>query len=222
MAARLISRIVRLLLRGGAVAALLAGSAAASAQSGTTLANGMFLVAKPDLIDPHFHETVVLVTELEAGTGPIGVIINRPLKLRLSRIVPDLRVPPQFDAVYGGGPVGLRQLLFLVRSKDPLPRSLPLLADVYLSGDRTLLESVMKSETQVSAFRAYVGYAGWAPGQLQVEIASGSWYVVPADAATVFSTEPDKIWPELVRRAAMQYTVIPPHDPRQTAALTEK
>ncbi|HUO44881.1 MAG TPA: YqgE/AlgH family protein [Burkholderiales bacterium] len=218
MAAQLILRAARRLLCGCAVAVLCADGSAVAAQPAPALANGVFLVAKPALTDPHFRETVVLITELEAGGGPVGVIINRPLKARLSEAVPGLRVPPQFDHVFVGGPVGLRQLVFLVRSKEPLPHSLPVLADVYLSGDRTLLENIMRDASRVSAFRAYIGYAGWAPGQLDVEIAAGGWYVVPADAATIFSSDPDKMWPELIHRAATQYTGVPAAG-RQTAAL---
>jgi len=217
MAAQLI-----MLWRAGALAVLLAANAAAHAQAGDALANGVFLVAKPGMVDPNFRETVVLITEIEAGSGPIGVIINRPFKTRLSELIPGLHVPPQFDRVFGGGPVGLTQLIFLVRNSEQPPHSLPVLTDVYLSGDRILLESIMKGTLRVAAFRAYVGYAGWTPGQLQVEIAVGGWYVVQADAATIFSADPDKIWPELIRRAATQYTAAPMDEPRQTAALTIK
>ncbi len=192
----------------------------AHSQENGTLANGVFLVAKPTMIDPHFRETVVLITELEAGGGPIGVIINRPLDIRLSKLVPGIQVPEQFDRVYGGGPVAITQLFFLIRSREQLAHSMPVLADVYLSGDRSLLESIMRGDTKVSAFHAYMGYAGWAPEQLELEIASGGWYVLQADADSIFRTDPSKIWPELMRRAATQYTYIPSDTPRQRVSLT--
>jgi putative transcriptional regulator len=219
MEEQLISAVMSLIIRLCMVALAL-NVIPAHAQRGEALANGVFLVAKPMLVDSQFRETVVLITELEAGTGPIGVIINRPLDVRLSKLMTGIRIPEQFDRVYGGGPVALTQLFFLVRSHVQPAHSMPVLADVYLSGDRSLLESIMRGDTKASAFHTYVGYAGWAPGQLQVEIASGGWYVLPADADTIFKTDPSKIWPQLVRRAAMQYTDVPNDMPRQLVSLT--
>jgi putative transcriptional regulator len=204
-------------------ATLISGSVTvAHAQQGVSLANGVFLVAKPMLIDSQFRETVVLITELEAGSGPIGVIINRPLDIRLSKLISGIHIPASFDHGYGGGPVALTQLFFLLHSHEQPAHSVPVLADVYLSGDRRLLESVMRGNTKVSAFHAYVGYSGWAPEQLQLEIASGGWYVMQADAETIFRTDSSKIWPELMRRAASQYTAVPNHRSQQLASLSIK
>ena len=180
------------------IAALLAAAHLAVAQE-APLANGVFLVAKPDLLDPNFRETVVLITEPGVGGGPLGVIVNRPLGVRLSEVLPKTRkMPEQFDAIYGGGPVARDRLLFLVRTQQPPERSLRVLVDVYLSDDSALLERVERGE--VTAFRAYAGYSGWAPGQLQSEILRGGWHVVQADAEMIFAAEPSTIWAELIRR----------------------
>ena len=81
------------------------------------LANGVLLVAKPDLPDPNFRETVVLITQPVPGGGPLGVILNRPTGARLSEAWP--------DAVRAGGirsalrrrPGFRNQVIFLVRSR---------------------------------------------------------------------------------------------------------
>ena len=180
------------------IVVLSAGSPGAVAQE-PQLANGVFLVAKPDLLDPNFQETVVLITEPGVGVGPLGVIVNRPFGARLSEVVPDAaKIPEKFDAIYGGGPVARNRLLFLVRTQQRPERSLRVLADVYLSGDPAILEQVRRGE--LTAFRAYAGYSSWAPGQLQREILIGGWYVVQADAEIIFAAEPSTIWPELIRR----------------------
>ena len=180
------------------IAVLSAGSHWAVAQE-PPLANGVFLVAKPDLLDPNFQETVVLITEPGVGVGPLGVIVNRPFGARLSEVVPGApKIPEKFDAIYGGGPVARNRLLFLVRTQQRPERSLRVLADVYLSGDPAVLEQVKRGE--VTAFRAYAGYSSWAPGQLQREILIGGWYVVQADAEIIFAAEPSTIWAELIRR----------------------
>ena len=195
----MIGRNLFLVLRLLAVALLLQAAAVHAAE--TALANGVFLVAKPDLLDPNFRETVVLITQPEVGGGPLGVIVNRPIAARLSEIVSGaVKVPEQFDQIYGGGPVARNQLLFLVRSPERPERSLQVLADVYLSGDRELLEQVVSGGLRVNAFRAYAGYSGWAPGQLQAEIARGGWYVIQADADMVFAADASSVWPELIKR----------------------
>ncbi len=165
------------------------------------LANGVLLVAKPDLLDPNFRETVVLITQPAPGGGPLGVILNRPTGARLSEAWPDAgAVPEQFDQLYGGGPVARNQVIFLVRSPARIESSLHVLGDVYLSGDPALLKKIVAAEVKVTALRAYAGYAGWAPRQLQAEIAQGGWYLIPADADTVFAADTMLMWPELIRK----------------------
>ncbi len=193
------------------IAAFIGGADAAVGQE-TAFANGVFLVAKPDLLDPNFRETVVLITQPEVGGGPIGVIVNRPIAARLSEIVPDtVKVPERYDQLYGGGPVARNRVLFLVRSQQRPERSLQVLADVYLSGDPGTLEQIMRGEMTVMAFRAYAGYSGWAPGQLQAEIARGGWYVIKADADTIFAADASTIWPELIKRVTTRSTRFVPH-----------
>jgi putative transcriptional regulator len=197
----------RLILRTLAAALLLHAVAAYAAD--TTLANGVFLVAKPEMFDPNFRETVVLITQPEVGGGPLGVIVNRPLDARLSEVIPGAtQVPEQFDQIYGGGPVAPNGLLFLVRSSVRPERSLQVLADVYLSGDAGLIERIVRGEVSVPAFRAYAGYSGWAPGQLQAEIMRGGWYVIQADADTVFAVDASTVWPGLIRRIATKRALL--------------
>ena len=175
----------------------------------TTLANGVFLVAKPELLDPNFRETVVLITQPEVGGGPLGVIVNRPLDARLSEVIPGAaKVPEQFDQIYGGGPVMPNALLLLVRSEVRPERSLQVLADVYLSSDAGLIEQIVRGEVSVPAFRAYAGFAGWAPGQLQAEIVRGGWYVIQADADTVFALDASSVWAELIKRITTRSTAV--------------
>ena len=165
------------------------------------IANGLFLVAKPALLDPNFRETVVLVTQPIPGGGTLGVILNRPLAARLSELFPEAAgALPHFDPLYAGGPVARNQLLFLVRSQEPPSTALRVLDDVVLSGDRELLSKIVSGRMKVNAFRAYAGFAGWAARQLQVEIAQGGWYVIPADADTIFSADAATLWAELIKR----------------------
>jgi putative transcriptional regulator len=188
-----------LLMRVVLLALALAMPAAAAAAE--RAANAVFLVAARELNDPNFRQTVVLVTHPEEG-GPWGVIINRPLRQRLSEIFTDQeKLKGRKEVLYFGGPVQRDGLVFLVRSLSPPPRSVALLRDVYFTGDTDWIDEQLKRPEPTRGLRVYAGYSGWAPGQLQGEIARGGWHVHPADAETVFDRDPSRIWPELIERA---------------------
>lgn len=196
----------RRLFAAALIAVCISGPEAASGQD-AALANGVFLVAKPDMFDPNFRETVVLITQPEVGGGPVGVIVNRPLPLQLSKVLPGVgAVPEQFDQVYRGGPVARNQLIFLVRTSQRPEGGLQVLTDVFLSDDIRLLEQIVRGETTVTAIRAYAGYSGWAPGQLQAEILRGGWHVIQADTDAIFESDPATLWEILIKRINTRHT----------------
>ncbi|GEM_PF-775426 len=177
----------------------------------TTLANGVFLVAKPELRDPNFSQSVVLITLPRADRGPLGVIINRPLGRRFSELMPEaVNVPEKSDPIFFGGPVARTSLLLLVRAKEPPERSFHVLADLYLVTSPELIERLVKGQPLPGEARIYAGYAGWTPGQLQNEIARGSWYVTNADVDTIFASDPVVIWPQLIKRLGTRNTGLTP------------
>lgn len=181
-------------------------SAATACGAAENMPNAVFLVAKRGLIDPNFSRTVVLVTQPREG-GPWGVIINRPLDLRMAEVLPEYEaLKGSREVVFFGGPVARDGLVFVVRSSEPLPGATPVLRDVYFAADVDLVDRLLRRPDPLRGLRAYAGYAGWASGQLQREIARGGWYVLPADAGTVFDKEPSRIWPELIERASTART----------------
>jgi putative transcriptional regulator len=209
-----VSAVLKRLLAAAFIALLSLGAAIAQEQP---LANGVFLVAKPDLLDPNFRETVVLITQPEIGGGPIGVIVNRPIAVHLSQVVPDIgTVPERFEQIYSGGPVMPNGLIFLLRTHERIERGWQVLADVYMSGDLDVLRKVVGGQLKAEALRAYAGYAGWAPGQLQNEIRQGGWYVINADAETVFAADASRVWRDLIEKLATHHTRLNP-DPVSSA-----
>jgi len=180
-----------------AALAALAGPASAA----ETQANAIFLVAKRELSDPNFRETVVLVTHPPQG-GPFGVIVNRPLGARLSEVFTDQPLlQGRKEVLYYGGPVGRQGLVFLVRSSTPPQGATLALRDVFFTSDIEMIEKLFQRKDPLAGLRVFAGYSGWAPGQLQNEIARGGWLVVPADAESVFDKDPAGLWPELIERA---------------------
>jgi putative transcriptional regulator len=185
---------------------LLAWMLALPSQAAEPAANAIFLVASPELRDPNFRETVVLVTQPPGG-GPFGLVINRPLDLPLSEVFSDYEsLKGRKEVLYAGGPVARDGLVFLVRGTKPPQGAMLFLPDVYLTADIEHIESLLGRNDPLQGLRVYAGYSGWAPGQLQDEIERGGWRVLPADAATIFEMEPSRIWPELEQRTAAKRT----------------
>jgi len=170
---------------------------------GEGLASGEFLVASTHLRDPNFSETAVLLVDY-ARHGAMGLIINRPSKLRLSSLWPGIGpLDERADTVYVGGPVARGQMLMLIRSDIRPEESHRVLEKVYVTGSRSVIEEMLHHPRREVDFRAFVGYAGWGPGQLDHEVSRGDWYVLKADGETIFDMEPSEIWPELIRRSSV-------------------
>jgi putative transcriptional regulator len=159
---------------------------------------GMFLVAARDMRDPRFlHSVVLLVRHGEDGTT--GLIINRPTTVLLSQAVADLKGADRAKhTLYFGGPVQMNVMMFLIRSGSPIKNADQVSKDVYLSGSRATLEKLLGHDKRENELRVYAGYAGWAPGQLDTEIAEGDWHLVPADTRAIFEQEPVKVWQGLI------------------------
>jgi putative transcriptional regulator len=159
---------------------------------------GVFLVAKPSIDGGPFRQSVVLLLA-HGGEGTLGLIVNRATEIPLSTVLSDLDARETGDPTLNfGGPVALDGLLFLFQSDEPRDDVKNVMGGIYYSGDRELLEELLKKKDREN-LKLYLGHAGWAPGQLQSEIARGSWILVPADAFTVFQKSPEAIWPELAR-----------------------
>jgi putative transcriptional regulator len=180
------------------IAAILAAAAhAAVAQA--PAAGGFFLVAKPSILDPNFSRTVVLVTTAPDG-ATLGVILNRPTKRSLAELLPGNERLARFTEPLGfGGPVEPGGLFAVFRGTEDRGPSFPVIEDVRLALQPPTVEQLLLKPPE--ALRLFVGYAGWAPGQLDGELARGDWWTVKADADTVFRKDTATLWDELVRRA---------------------
>lgn len=171
------------------------------------LGKGKLLVAGRQLADPNFAQTVVLLLGY-GRLGALGVIINRPTAVLLSDVLPDsFRVTPQAGVVYSGGPVATTAMLLLFRAERQPDETEHIFADVYLSGSQTVVEDKF---ARGDMFRMYAGHTGWAPGQLDNEVARGDWYIVPADIDTVFRKSAENMWSELIQRGTGRWVNFQP------------
>ena len=178
---------------------------AGQVKSEKELAPGMFLVASRRLMDPNFRETVVLLIRYGLD-GAIGLVINRPVELKLSTVLPDIKeLDRRKETLYLGGPVEPARILLLVRSAHPPEASMPVFGDVYLSSSQKVLQRLIKKPVKEERFRIYAGYAGWAPNQLESEFNRGHWHVLKADTETLFDKKSSEIWQELIQRVSVKW-----------------
>lgn len=168
---------------------------------------GIFLVASPNLGDPNFRQTVVLLC-IYGPEGTLGVVVNRPTDLLLSEALPAIpALQGKPDVLFAGGPVQPNGLVLLFRVEQEPADTRKVLPDVYMGGNIDTLARILSQPKPNEAFRAYAGYAGWAPGQLEFEMAMGSWGIVQADAASIFDKDPARLWDDLINALRTPQTI---------------
>lgn len=174
-----------------------------------TRLSGRLLVAAHDLADPNFDHAVVLVLAHDPSEGAAGVVLNRPSaaeppeRLRQWRA---LAATP--GVIFVGGPVSRETVICVaVAHTERRPvgwqRVHGRLGVVDLHADAVL------AKTQLAGVRLFSGYAGWEPGQLEGEVAAGTWFVVaprPSDAMTV---APESLWRAVLARQGGVFTTVP-------------
>lgn len=172
-----------------------------------------FLVAAPALSDPNFAGSLVLVAE-HHGEGALGFVLNRPAPITVADVLggvdADLRrtaeaVGRADGTVLVGGPVQPERLWILFRPGPVQPAaeagSVKVGEDLALGGSRELLEALVRAP--VGPFVLLLGYAGWAPMQVEKEISGGAWVPMPLASDLVFDVPIDKRWETAVRRLGL-------------------
>jgi putative transcriptional regulator len=175
---------------------------------------GNLLVATPRLMDPNFMRAVILILDHDED-GALGVVINRPTELPLSAVLPgwgDAVVAPPM--LFTGGPVAIESALGIGLAAGHGPEQ----SFKRLTGDLGLVDLDAEPYDVLDGLvgvRVFSGYAGWEPGQLEMEIAEGSWYTIEALATDVLDPRPDELWRTVLRRQPneMAYLATLPEDP---------
>ncbi len=152
-----------------------------------------FLIAMPGLGDPHFAQGVVYICA-HNDQGALGIIVNRPLEIRLGEVLNHLDLPaPEGvaeQAVFYGGPVEVERGFVLHRPAGAVPHSLVTPAGMALTTSREVLQAIAEGRGP-ERFLVALGYAGWAPGQLESELADNAWLCGPASEEVVFELPPE-------------------------------
>jgi putative transcriptional regulator len=171
---------------------------------GMTSLTNQLLIAMPTLADPNFTRTVTFVCE-HGAEGAMGIIINRLTDLQLREIFTQLGIegaPTEHTAapIYFGGPVQNNRGFVLHQPLGQWGSTLAVTETIGVSTSRDILEAIAANRGPDSYLVA-IGYAGWAPGQLEREISENSWLHAPASSELLFHTAPELRW-----QAAMHLT----------------
>ncbi len=173
---------------------------------------GHLLVAAPDLLDPNFRRTVVLVGE-HGEEGAMGIVLNRRSEVTIDEAVPALADLVDGDElVHVGGPVQPQAVVVLGEFDDPERAGVLVFGTVgFLPGEMGETDDF----DDLARARVFAGYAGWGPGQLETELAESTWIVEPALADDVFTVDPDSLWSAVLRRKGGPFTLLAtmPPDP---------
>lgn len=158
-------------------------------------AKGKLLVATEQLGGDIFLQTVILLLHYDE-TGALGLVVNRPTEVGIDELVADAAVVFAYTGpIYWGGPVEMNNLSALMKSDSAPEGAEKVIESVYLVPLQNAPENALKD---VSRLRLFMGYAGWAPGQLDNELARGSWHVLPASVDSVFAKDPGELWKRLL------------------------
>lgn len=157
------------------------------------------LVAMPELDDPNFHRSVVVMVEHDER-GALGLVINHPLDHECASVAAGFGLPwhgAPDTPLLRGGPVERQSLWMLHDDGWAFDETMRVCPGVAVSRSREALTRMCRGEER--RLRLLVGYSGWGAGQLEGEIAAGSWLVAPASIEQVFTWPRDEVWDRSVR-----------------------
>jgi putative transcriptional regulator len=170
------------------------------------LAPGL-LVAAPPLGDPHFERSVVLLAS-HGEEGAFGWVVNGRRVMSLTDLLAHVGLQPfapPLGHVQVGGPVGREQVWLLYKSEErftELPDQIEVGNGIMASPSQKVLEALANVPAPPS-LRGVLGFAGWAPSQLETEISRGAWLPTSAEPSLVFDVEPDVMWAQAYQRVGM-------------------
>lgn len=162
---------------------------------------GTLLVASPELVDPNFADTVVLLLDVEEGGGALGIVLNRPSVVPVLEVLAEWAdVATEPAVLFQGGPVGTDGALAVARLRRATEEPVGFRATFGGLGLVDLDTPVELAGDGLADLRIFAGYAGWGAGQLAAEIEEGSWYVVPAEPSDVFREDTTDLRRDVLRR----------------------
>lgn len=176
---------------------------------------GDLLISEPFLNDPNFVRTVVLLCE-HNEEGSFGFVLNKPSQITIHELIEE--VEDRDDTVFVGGPVQQNTLQFIHRNNDLIEGGMEVSHGLYWGGNfeqmLTILDGNLIGKNEIKFF---VGYSGWAAGQLKGELELNSWIIFRnVGVEKIFDTNVESLWKEVLKTMGGKYKIISnfPVDPR--------
>ena len=161
----------------------------------------ILLVSMPQMMDPNFARTVVLLCDY-TEEGAFGLVVNRPMNepaWQMVKTEPPIRVDPDLK-LWMGGPVDTqRTWVLMTEAQGPDEEQREICPGVLLSVSHELTLQLLQTPPSSRA-RVLVGYAGWGPGQLDKELAASAWLTTTVDPKLIFGVPPEEMWEAAIRR----------------------
>jgi len=161
----------------------------------------ILLLSMPQMADPNFAKTVVLLCDY-TDEGAFGLVVNRPMDepaWTLVKTEPPVRVDPNLKLWIGGPVDPQRTWVLMSEAQGPDEEQREICPGLLLSVSKELTLQLLQAPPS-SLSRVLVGYAGWGPGQLDQEIAASAWLTLGVDPSLIFNVPPDQMWEAAIRR----------------------
>ncbi len=168
----------------------------------------VLLVSMPQMIDPNFSKTVVLLAEYGAH-GAFGLVVNRRMDEPAASIVTadePIAIHPKMH-LYTGGPVEPTRAWILTSRGELDHEALEVTEGVHLSASPNLVRRTLETAPDPRV-RMVVGYAGLGAGQLDIELAQGSWLLAPVQSDLIFETASEAMWEAAIRRLGAEPSML--------------
>jgi len=167
---------------------------------------GRILISEPALRDFYFSRSVVLLAEHNEEEGTTGIIINKPINLKLKDVgkeFPDVDYP-----LYLGGPVHPDRLFYLHTLGDKIPGAMEIMDGLYWGGEiQKLIELIDLNMISQEQVRFFIGYSGWQPNQLNDELKEESWIVTEGSLDTIMAPKPEELWGNMLKKLGNDYAI---------------
>ncbi|MCG8307673.1 MAG: YqgE/AlgH family protein [Cytophagales bacterium] len=176
---------------------------------------GDLLISEPFLADPNFSRTVILLCEHNED-GSFGFVLNKPAMVKLNELIEG--VGDRQDNVYIGGPVQQNALQFIHKNDGLIEGGIEVAKGIFWGGNFEQMLAMMESNlVQSNDIKFFVGYSGWAGGQLKGELEMNSWIISRnVDIGQIFDTDVESLWKEVLNTMGGKYKIVAnfPVDPR--------